>query len=272
MMNRLSFLVLSVLLHGCIANDSLRTSAMAENSIHNLSRVSVGMNQADVLCIMRHPYRKETFTMDKSIFDVWFYVTSPTVLGQSRMVPQNLTPLAFMNGKLIGWGHSYYRYLVKRQNSDQQPTIEKAPATPTEDINLEKALQPTFEQQKTPPPAAPAPSKAQPAQPGQAPAPSSGKPNWGPVAPPAKNQPPQQKKGQPPAASPQGQPQGQLPGKPTSPPPAPPPASVSAASKPQKPPATTPPPAPVEQKKKIPLTEEDEEMLDKESEQDFNQT
>ncbi|HSX38042.1 MAG TPA: DUF3192 domain-containing protein, partial [Chlamydiales bacterium] len=114
---RVSFfsLVLSVLVSGCMPNCSLSTAGAAEVNVANLARIHRGMTQVEVLKIMRQPYEDSVFRMDNDIYDVWFYVTAPTALGQSRMVPLNLTPLTFKNGVLIGWGYSYYNYLKKMQ-------------------------------------------------------------------------------------------------------------------------------------------------------------
>ncbi len=96
-------------------NQCLSASAAAETNVVNLSRLEPGMNQAQVLKIMRHPYNDQTIVLDNTPYDVWFYVTGPVVLGQSRMMPANLTPLIFNHGILIGWGSGYYTMLRARQ-------------------------------------------------------------------------------------------------------------------------------------------------------------
>ena len=121
---------------GCMANNGLTSEAMSAENISNLSRISVGMDQSRILKIMRQPYFHETYIVGKDIYDVWFYVTRTTVLGQSRMVPLNLTPLTFKNGSLIGWGYSHYNALFKQKKQEAPP-----PPPPTEDIKLEKALE-----------------------------------------------------------------------------------------------------------------------------------
>ena len=92
-------LPLLLLLSGCSSNGNiaLTTESVSENNVSNLSRISVGMSEAQVLKIMRHPYKQESFNRIEGEYDIWFYVTRATALGQSRLVQQNLTPLVFRN-------------------------------------------------------------------------------------------------------------------------------------------------------------------------------
>lgn len=136
-MNRLS--VVFLLLSGCLSNNGLDTMSMAVNNISNLSRISVGMNETEVLQIMHKPYSRETIQYEDDSFEFWFYVTRPTGLDQGRLMQQNLTPLAFKNGVLIGWGFNYYNHLV-RQEKIQENQKKKTPVQ-EEDVDLEKALE-----------------------------------------------------------------------------------------------------------------------------------
>jgi hypothetical protein len=126
------------------------------------------MTQADVARIMRQPYDSQLFVFGDDTYDLWFYVTSATVLGQSRMMPANLTQIAFKNGILIGWGRGFLNYLNARKVEIEQERAAPLPA-PTvpqsdqrENKSLEKILTPTTPttpQSVTPkgPPPAPAP-------------------------------------------------------------------------------------------------------------------
>lgn len=270
-------IAITLLIHGCVANDTLGTDAAAQINIQHLSRLNIGMHQPEVLCIMRKPYKQEAFEFDGATFDVWFYVTKPTVLGQKRKVPANLTPLTFKNGELIGWGFSYYKYLLKRQKAEKLMQKGETPAyrqtfEPKEDIELEKSLQNTLQapqspaqprsSQQTPPqqpgPTQPQPAPKQPSQGKQSSSKTGGKQpagqspqqtptNWGPID-----------RSQPQSAPQQGTSGGK---------------TVSMSSKPkttqssssQKTPNKTP------EKKNPPLDEQDRKMLEEESEQNFNQ-
>lgn len=107
-------------LTSCMANSGLSTLATSEININNMSRLSLGMNETEVLHIMRAPHSKRTFQNKGNVYDIWFYITKPTVLAQSRLVPQNLTPLTFKNGILIGWGFDYYNYLIKQEELPEE--------------------------------------------------------------------------------------------------------------------------------------------------------
>lgn len=116
---------------------------------YRLARVRKGMGQKQVLQVMHKPYKYETFEIEEDVYDVWFYVTRTTVLDQSRMVPQNLTPLTFKNGILVGTGYTYYYYLVKAEAHElnpnelpDKPKIEKNKST-QEDKEFEKTLRNT---------------------------------------------------------------------------------------------------------------------------------
>jgi hypothetical protein len=131
-------------LTGCMANDGLRTMAMSQDNVWNLSRLHIGMNESEVLQIMHYPYKKQVLEKEDSVYHIWFYVTRPSELAQSRLVRQNLTPLTFEKGVLQGWGFAYYDYIlrpkettkeVEKKDSDQKSLqhviegIEKKPTT-----------------------------------------------------------------------------------------------------------------------------------------------
>jgi hypothetical protein len=134
------------------------------------------MDEFEVLQVMRRPYSEESFQIGDNEYKIWFYVTRVTALGQSRMVQPNLTPLAFRNGQLIGWGYDYYRWMLKKQAEqedaleDQRNATPPAPsAKPAEDKGIEEALKPISMSKKpkveTPPPEKPPEKKKPPLKP-----------------------------------------------------------------------------------------------------------
>ena len=160
-------------LAGCspFRNQSLSTEAMSEDNTFNLARISIGMNEEQVLRIMRHPYSQKTFKHNGDVYDVWFYVTRLTAMDQSRLLPQNLTPLTFKNGRLVGWGYPYYNYLLRQEREGTkvqaspptQPQLQ--PPTQREDDNIEKILEtPSSKNQPQPAPKQPAPKQPAPKQ------------------------------------------------------------------------------------------------------------
>jgi len=131
-------------LASCMASNGLGSLAVSDKNVYHLAQVRKGMTEREVFFVMRQPYECETFFIDEDVYDVWFYVTKPTGLGQTRMVPQNLTPLTFKNGILIAKGYDYYRYLQKEEarieRNAQAPLEEETPKE-LEDKALEKALE-----------------------------------------------------------------------------------------------------------------------------------
>lgn len=87
--------LLSLGLAGCMANNCLEYDSVAQNNLYHVARTRKGMTEREVLAIMHKPYSYESFEVGDDVYDVWFYVTRTTGLGQTRMVPQNLTPLTF---------------------------------------------------------------------------------------------------------------------------------------------------------------------------------
>ena len=152
------------LLGGCLTSNGLQYEAVSETNQYRLARVRKGMSQKQVLQVMHKPYSYESFEFDDDIYDVWFYVTRPTGLDQSRMVPQNLTPLTFRNGTLVGRGYYWYYYAMKEQAHEaslQSPAEKKtSKENGAEDKAFEKTLKSTLkpepekgatEEQKLPP-------------------------------------------------------------------------------------------------------------------------
>jgi type IV secretory pathway VirB10-like protein len=129
------------LLTGCMSNSGLETMGMTQENVWNLSKLCIGMNESQVLRVMQHPHTKKTITHEGTIYNIWFYVTSPTGMAQSRLVSQNLTPLTFANGFLKGWGFDYYHKILQRLEDRSKPKkIEALPQGPLEDKSLEKTI------------------------------------------------------------------------------------------------------------------------------------
>lgn len=133
----------SIFLGGCLASNGLQYMAEADTNAYHLARIRKGMDERRVLQIMHKPYSYETYQFDEDVYDVWFYVTKPTVLDQTRMVPQNLTPLTFKNGILVGTGYSWYYYAMNGEAEEyarDYPPPEKPKSQDVEDAEFEKTL------------------------------------------------------------------------------------------------------------------------------------
>lgn len=144
-----SFVILATFCH-CMSNQGLSTLALANLNVYHFSFLTVGMSQKEVVKIMRKPYSYESFEIGNDIYDVWFYITSPSVLGQSRMVPQNLTPLAFKNGILLGWGYRYYNTFLEETAKNNTAAKSKLPLAMSSRKNPPPPPEPKDEEEPPP--------------------------------------------------------------------------------------------------------------------------
>ncbi len=145
-MKSYGFILSGICVAGCMASNSLEYEAVSENNLYHIAKIRKGMSEGQAIQIMGKPYDYESFQVDDDIYDVWFYVTRTTGLDQTRMVPQNLTPLTFKNGILVGTGYYWY-YFAMRESSNAEARENGLPEEKTstprgdgEDLNLEKAL------------------------------------------------------------------------------------------------------------------------------------
>lgn len=168
---KLHLATLLLCLSGCVSNNCLGSAAVADNTVYGLSRIRLGMTEQGVLKILQKPYKRETITIGEDVYDVWFYISRPTALGQSRLVPLNLTPVTFENGVLVGWGFDYYHSILNQKKKGMS-TPAPVEELPKEDHSIEKDLQ-EINHQKVPPSGSPSlreaflPSKDHPPIPGQ---------------------------------------------------------------------------------------------------------
>lgn len=148
-----------LLLSGCsgAANTVLYTLIESDTNCNNLAGLRIGMTQQAAWEIMREPEWEEQVNSPKGTFCIWYYITRPSLLGQARYVSRNLTPVVFSKGKLIGWGWHYYDYAIQRGYRPPS-SLPKKPEPLDEDLEFEKALEspyPTAAAPQAPPPYAP---------------------------------------------------------------------------------------------------------------------
>ena len=124
-----------LLLYSCAPNNVLGTSAAAQNNVYKMQDLQVGMSSQDVFQIMRFPDKEEQIVTDDGCYDIWYYVTNPTVLSQPTYVRDNLTPLVFKDGIYVGKGYHYYSKVV--QKAQAKPIVPP----PEQNNDLEKTLQ-----------------------------------------------------------------------------------------------------------------------------------
>ncbi len=125
-MRRLILLVLLIfLLDGCFKTPT-KTGAISEENRINLSSLSIGMTQQQVLDIMGYPYKTEEKISHNKIYEIWYYITERTLLGQSKLITRNFTPVIFEAGHLIGWGRNFYKYTLDIDNERQKRLQEQS--------------------------------------------------------------------------------------------------------------------------------------------------
>jgi hypothetical protein len=117
-------LILGVfLLTGCMDSETLRL----ENQ-KNLLKISIGMTKQEVIKIMgdksaspkfrgafqhrlpaaNNPYRTETLKTDDKTYEVVYYLTD-NKSDDGAITDDELTPMFFENGVLVGWGQNFLR-------------------------------------------------------------------------------------------------------------------------------------------------------------------
>jgi hypothetical protein len=119
--------VVFVLVTGCTSSlDRVRAA-----NRRNLQKLSVGMTKEQVLATMGHkkgggrfgeptvnsPYKSEILPSGDKTFEVLYYYTDAKsaiyIANPATVTDDELTPLVFDNGKLIGWGTEFLEDIKK---------------------------------------------------------------------------------------------------------------------------------------------------------------
>ncbi len=139
-MRLLSILALFLLSTGCIGNNSLITSSDATNNVYRMREICLGMSEEEVFQIMHYPAINEQIVYEELCYDVWFYVTRMTILGQTKPVARNLTPLIFKEGILVAKGYDYYNHLLdQKEGHKRYPSRRSRSNQDRENEQIEKA-------------------------------------------------------------------------------------------------------------------------------------
>lgn len=149
---KIIFSLLPLVLGGCLSNHVIVTNSIANENIHKMKQLHVGMTKREVYEIMRYPTVEDQLETAEGNYDVWFYITRANILDQNQYTARNLTPLIFKDGVFIGIGRNYYNQLVEKSKRPQFDSSEPTPVKKDqENVPLEQTLTPSSEQ-KTPPP------------------------------------------------------------------------------------------------------------------------
>ena len=120
-------ILLGILAFGCGA--SLHELVRTENRML-LSKLMVGMTKDEIIELMGQgtyrdrghrpeivtdPYRVESYPVDQSSFEIIFYYTD-IKNPDGAITDDELTPLVLKDGKLAGWGWSYWESTAIQYN------------------------------------------------------------------------------------------------------------------------------------------------------------
>lgn len=114
-MKKILALLLCLALVGCATLSKIRAT-----NRERLNKISIGMTKQEVLDIMgtktitarsseviNNPYKTETLRSEDKVFEVLYYYTE-IKRSDGAITDDELTPLVFDEGKLIGWGWSFF--------------------------------------------------------------------------------------------------------------------------------------------------------------------
>ena len=92
---------------GC-GRPSAKTQDKAQKNVQSLLSLDIGMTKDEVITTMGKPKKKEKRYINDRTIEFWFYLTEGLTIDDGRVRDAAYTPLAFENGKLIGWGRRFY--------------------------------------------------------------------------------------------------------------------------------------------------------------------
>lgn len=106
--------VLAMLVSGC----GVAKYAVTSNTRSRLNELQIGMTTEQVKSIMGNPYKREAYQG----VEYWLYQTEmhcdPIYGLEARKTDEDLTPVAFINGKVDGWGRNYYEERKQKIQAD----------------------------------------------------------------------------------------------------------------------------------------------------------
>lgn len=118
-LSKLSIIFLALLFSSCAQYGVIR-----ENN-KNMYLLNIGMSKQEFLSAMggvrefrlteyktvMNPYRiEQTQDSNNNIHEyIWYITKVPNFIYDGTVYEQDLTPFAFINGKLAGWGWTFYR-------------------------------------------------------------------------------------------------------------------------------------------------------------------
>ena len=84
-----------------------RLARKARLNNENLAKLKLGMAKEEMLKIMGKPRSSEVYKIKEAKIELISYLTE-TVNFESHIAQKHLTPIALQDGKVVGWGRSYF--------------------------------------------------------------------------------------------------------------------------------------------------------------------
>ena len=106
-MKRTILLALAMALCG-MAGCGITTGLQAQKNRNNMLKLSTGMSKDELLSVMGKPYQTENYGQ----FDIWSYRTD--MMRNFETTEDDLTPIVFEDGNLIGWGSRFAHETVRK--------------------------------------------------------------------------------------------------------------------------------------------------------------
>ncbi len=127
-------LVCLVFLGGCAADTTKSLAELRNDNRFNLTKLSVGMSKEQVFEIMgeetgevnvgtllhpgimsaTNPYKKEILQGKNRIYEMYYYYTDIGKGSYFSIAEDELTPLVFDKGKLMGWGWRFIETNIQK--------------------------------------------------------------------------------------------------------------------------------------------------------------
>ena len=114
------FVIAAIILSGCATTSYTRTS---KSNKKKLNQLSIGMPEDQVMDLMgrgtvftegmtvNNPYKTKELDAGSGAYEILYYVTDIIDEEDQEIDDDELTPLAFKNGELAGWGWGFLEKL-----------------------------------------------------------------------------------------------------------------------------------------------------------------
>lgn len=80
-------------------------AGIAKKNNEMMLMLNIGQSKDEIMKLMGKPVKNEKYTIGGSEMDVWYFRTDCDIWDWDD---DDLTPMVFKNGQLIGWGSDLY--------------------------------------------------------------------------------------------------------------------------------------------------------------------